>query len=302
MPTPPPSSHSNHILASSLSSPIENETPFKDWDQPWESYPWTALDLETTGAYPLAHEICEIGLVQWQKNTIQKEYTRLIRPKKPISKAVQNIHGISNEMVAKAPKISDILDEVYSFIKGSIVIAHHAPFDLGFLSWELEKAGLPLPTPPVLCSSLLARKCLPESPNHRLQTLVKRFGIHHAEAHRALSDSKACLEVALQCLKSHTPPLKSLKDLFKLQPPLQWKDFSILELEKKEPSRSLLKAIQNKSSIYILYRKQENFRPILPLGWVRSPQGDWIRALCLNENVEKNFFVRRIAEVRLTPK
>ena len=292
--------------SSSSSSPYNSsaKASWEEWEKsPWASCTWTALDLETTGAYPLAHEICEIGFVQWQNNKILKEYSRLIRPEQPISKAVQNIHGISNEMVAKAPKIKDVLKEVYPFLKGSIVVAHHAPFDLGFLSWELEKEGFPLPTSPVLCSSLLARKCFPSLPNHRLQTLTKQFGLEHLEAHRALSDAKACWEVTLHCLESHTPPLKSLKDLFKLQePPLQWKNFSILELEKKELFRNLLKAIRNKKSVFILYRSQESYRPILPLGWVRNPQGDWIRALCLNEKVEKNFLVRRIKKVQLTPK
>ena len=176
---------------------------FKDtkFQKPWSSYLWTALDLETTGAYPLAYEICEIGLLQWQGGKAQGEYSSLLRPVKPIGPEVQKIHGISNEMVAQAPRIKDILaSKVYPLLKDSLVVAHHAPFDLGFLAWELEKAQLPLPDSPILCSSLLARKCLPQSPNHRLQTLVQELGLESLQAHRALNDAKACLEVALHCL------------------------------------------------------------------------------------------------------
>jgi DNA polymerase III subunit epsilon len=88
-------------------------------------------------------------------------------------------------MVEHAPRMSERIEHFHSFIQGAIPVAHHAPFDLGFVAIEFENAGLPLPTMPALCSSLLARKLFPESTNHRLQTLIPFFGIEQGTAHRA---------------------------------------------------------------------------------------------------------------------
>src|SRR5690606_36955518 len=104
------------------------------------------------------------------------------------------IHGISNEMLVNAPQMPTVIKEFRDFVEGSLMVAHHAPFDLGFLSYEMERAGLPLPTPPVFCTSLLSIVLYPEFESHRLQTLVQELQLTKGTAHRALDDSRACGE------------------------------------------------------------------------------------------------------------
>ena len=75
-------------------------------------------------------------------------------------------------MVADAPPIAEVLPEFLKFISGSVLLAHHAQFDLGFVASALEDCDLPLPSTPAICTSLLAQANVPETVNHRLQTLV----------------------------------------------------------------------------------------------------------------------------------
>src|SRR5690606_36090270 len=108
---------------------------------------------------------------------------------------------ITDEMLADAPDIADVIPKFHRFIEGAYLVAHHAPFDMGFLAVEFEKLTLQLPNNPVFCSSLLSRRLVPESANHRLQTLISHLGLTVGQAHRALDDSKACLEFALNCFR-----------------------------------------------------------------------------------------------------
>src|ERR1700733_9646745 len=98
-------------------------------------------------------------------------YQTFVKPNRPMGEAVIKIHHITNEMVADAPKIEEVLPTFHSFIEGAVLMAHHAPFDMGFMAIEYEKMSLPLPLAPVLDSCILGRKAFPKSINHRLATL-----------------------------------------------------------------------------------------------------------------------------------
>lgn len=115
-----------------------------------------------------------------------------------MSDEVIAIHHITNEMVENAPTIAEVLPKFVEFIRGSVLLAHHAQFDLGFVAASLEESGLALPSEITVCTSLLAQATVPETPNHRLQTLVPFFGVDPGQAHRALDDARACLHVALK--------------------------------------------------------------------------------------------------------
>ena len=128
----------------------------------WRDLTIVAFDTETSGKYPLSAEICEIAAVKWQGGAIVDTFESLIKPSKPLVPENIAIHGITNEMVETAPPISERIADFHRFIQGAIVVAHHSPFDLGFVAHEFEKASLPLPTEDALCSSLLSRRLFPE--------------------------------------------------------------------------------------------------------------------------------------------
>src|SRR4051812_25854435 len=94
----------------------------------WRDLTLVAFDTETTGKYPLTAEICEIAAVKYRGGEVVDTYSTLLKPSKPMGDAVIAIHGITNEMVANAPLMSEKIREVHAFFADSILITHHAPF------------------------------------------------------------------------------------------------------------------------------------------------------------------------------
>lgn len=269
---------------------------------PWTEATFVALDLETSGKYPLEAEICEVAAVKWQAGEIVGEFQSLVRPTQIMDDFVISIHHITNEMVAKAPTIEKVLPDFMNFLGDAIPIAHHAPFDMGFLVWDLERMDLPLPKQASLCTALLSRRALPTSPNHRLQTLIQFLGLPQGQAHRALDDAMACLRVALQCFEKVGETAR-IEDLYKFQKSeLRWQDYSISTLTEKEALLHIVSAIRQKRLVELTYAggsRPGQPRELLPLGIVRNPNGDFLVAREPAETQTKRFFVSQIQAARV---
>ncbi|RYZ70016.1 MAG: WYL domain-containing protein, partial [Proteobacteria bacterium] len=238
-----------------------------------------------------------IGAVKWKNGEIVGTFETLLKPTTPMGAEVIGIHGITNEMVESAPSISEKIAEFYEFIKDAVVVAHHAPFDLGFVAHEFEKAGLPLPTVPALCTSLLSRNLFLESENHRLQTLIKFFNLPQGTAHRALDDTKACLEVGLRCLEK-TGTDADLKEAFAAQGGLiSWQRFSMKALDEKPAMKTMKQAIAEQKIVEMNYGStlaSATKRKIHPHGLVRSLDGDFVMAYDEKEQRSKRYYVEKI--------
>lgn len=266
----------------------------------WPELTIVAFDTETSGAYPLDSEICEIAAVKWEGGEVVSEFQTLIKPTKPMSDFIIGIHGITNEMVASAPVMKEKIGEFRKFIEGAILVAHHAPFDLGFLAVEFERFQQPLPSEPVLCSSLISRKIITDSENHKLQTLIKHLGLKQGQAHRALDDTRSCLELILHCLNKFGEE-KTLAEILELQEkPLNWKNYSLQALLRSEVTRTLINAIEKKIKADIIYQggSQKGTRTIWPKGIVRNPDGDYLAALDDGDpsGLIKRFYIAKIKE------
>jgi DNA polymerase-3 subunit epsilon len=281
----------------------ENSTPLgvaKAASIAWRDHTFVGFDTETTGKFPLDAEICEIAAVKWRGGQIIETFETLLKPSKPMGAEVIAIHHITNEMVENAPFITDKIHEFHLFIQDTVPLAHHAPFDLGFVSLEFERAGLPLPEHPVLCTSLLSRKLFPESENHRLQTLIKFFSLSQGAAHRALDDTKACLEVGLRCL-AKTGEAALLSEAFAHQGgALTWERFSMRALEQQIACAALIQAIKEQRIVEMEYgggSAPGERRRVHPQGIVRSLDGDFMVAYCEKDQRSKRFLLERISEV-----
>ncbi|OQW49879.1 MAG: hypothetical protein A4S09_11570 [Proteobacteria bacterium SG_bin7] len=265
-------------------------------DTPWPELTFVSFDIEATGPYPLEGEICEIAAIKWEGGQVIGEFQTLIKPLYPMTDFIIGIHGITNEMVATAPSIGEKISEFRDFIGGDILVAHHSPFDMGFLALEFERARLPLPEEPVLCSSLISRKIITEAENHKLQTLIKVLNLNQGTAHRALDDAKACIELLNKCLERLGED-KTLRDLIDLQEKqLYWKNFSIEYLLKNESTRAILNAIEKKKPVVIVYQggSLKGERQVTPKGIVRSPDGDFLAALDEGDPQVKRFYLGKI--------
>jgi len=269
----------------------------------WPEVDLIGFDTETTGKYPLSAEVCELAAVKWRGGQIVDTFQTLLKPSKPMASEVIAIHGITNEMVETAPKMEAKIGEFREFIRGGLVVAHHAPFDLGFISLEFEKHGIDLPLEPALCSSLLARRLFPESENHRLQTLVGFFDIERGQAHRALDDARACLEVTFRCLRK-TGESAALVEAFAAQGgALHWQRFSIRELEAMNPvARILIQAMREEKVIEMCYGAGSTSgekRRVHPLGLVRSLDGDYIVAYGEKDQRSKRYQIEKISAAEI---
>lgn len=270
-----------------------------DLTRPWQEYSLVVFDTETSGGYPVGSEIVEFGALKIQAGQIVDEMQVLIKPREPMSDFIIGIHGITNEMVESAPPMREVAPRIKSFLQGSVGVAHHAPFDLGFICYELEKNRMTFPVEPNLCTSLLARRLITGVPNHKLQTLVQHFRIQVASAHRALDDARACWVIAQRCFEVAGP--RTLQELIKLQgTPLRWKDFSLLA-EPDPIVQTLVKSIENRGTIEMIYKKGQTKntpRRARPLGIVRNPEGDYLMAYCLVSFENKRFYLKAIADVQ----
>lgn len=264
----------------------------------WESSTVVAFDMETSGAYPLAHQIVEIGAVKWQNGQVVGEFQQLVKPTHVMSDFIIKIHGITNEMVADAPPIAEVLPRFYEFLGDSAIVAHHAPFDLGFLTNEFEKAGMPLPRGVPLCSSLLSRVLIPESENHRLQTLLTTLNLPKGTAHRALDDARGCLGVALECFR-RVGAGKTFEEIAaRMEKKIAWSNYLIRNSGDQRIIR-IAEAIQTGQDLQVIYEGgslKGITRRLTPIGLVRNPDGDFVYATCHVDRIDKRFYLNRISD------
>lgn len=272
----------------------------KELSQKWPDLTWIGFDTETTGKYPLESELCEIAAVAWKQGRVVGEFHSLVKPSRPMGQAVIRIHNITNEMVASAPSITDVIPKFLEFARQGILVAHHAPFDMGFIAVEIEKAGLEFPSLPVVCSSRLARKVMPESPNHKLQTLVQRLNLDPGQAHRALDDARCCLEVGLHCMKRMGETVRLAEILETQGGALEWPSYSVEALKEKEAFLRLIRSIENRQEVLLTYEagsRPGKARGVFPQGIVRNPDGDYLIASEEPGGKQKRYLLEKISKV-----
>lgn len=163
--------------------------------------PTVFLDLETTGATAHADRITEIGLVSVNPGGEVEEWSTLVNPGLRIPPAIEALTGISNAMVAGAPRFEDLADALLARLEGRLLVAHNAPFDYGFLRNAFERAGITFRSR-VLCTVRLSRRLFPRERRHNLDSLIARHGIECPQRHRALADARVLHRFA-ECLRVH---------------------------------------------------------------------------------------------------
>ena len=147
------------------------------------------VDLETTGGSAAYDRITEVGLIRVTNGELVEEWSSLVNPERPIPEYIQAFTGISNAMVAGAPRFAEIAHEVRLKLRGAVFVAHNARFDYSFLRSELLQAQLEF-SAQVLCTVRLSRRLFPEYARHNLDALMERNGLSCGARHRALGDAK----------------------------------------------------------------------------------------------------------------
>jgi len=152
---------------------------------------FVAFDTETTGFSARKDRLVEIGAVKFRGDGEVLAATNwLINPQRPIPDYVtRNVHGISNEMAAEAPAFREVWPEFKAFCTNAILLAHNAPFDVGFLKAELKRAGISPPALPVADTLLLFRDWFPRALSHSLEKLTTYLEVSGDTYHRAEADA-----------------------------------------------------------------------------------------------------------------
>jgi DNA polymerase III subunit epsilon len=160
--------------------------------------PVVVIDFETTGLSPEhGARATEIGAVLVRDGRIVDRYQSLMNAGQRIPDFIQSLTGITNSMIRQAPPAGQVMAEVADFVGDYPLIAHNASFDRKFWEAELARIGYPRDQT-FVCSMLVARRVLPEAPNHKLGTLVTYAGLPvGGRHHRALADAEMAAHLTL---------------------------------------------------------------------------------------------------------
>ncbi|MCP5152039.1 MAG: DNA polymerase III subunit epsilon [Ectothiorhodospiraceae bacterium] len=162
------------------------------------------IDTETTGLETeQGHRIIEIGCVELVNRRLTgRHYHQYLQPDRDIDQGAFEVHGISAEFLRDRPRFEDVVDEIVEFLDGAELIIHNAPFDLGFINYELDRLSPPRGPIQSRCGVLdtlaLARSLHPGQRNS-LDALCKRYAIDNSqrELHGALLDAEILADVYL---------------------------------------------------------------------------------------------------------
>ena len=151
---------------------------------------YVVFDVETTGLSAIYDNIIELAAVKMHKGNVIAEFQEFIDPGHRLSNTTINLTGITDEMVRGSKSEKDVLEQFKDFSEGSILVAHNATFDMGFLNTAYKKHDMPMSDLPVIDTLEFSRFINPSFKSHRLNTLAKRFKVNLEQHHRAIYDSQ----------------------------------------------------------------------------------------------------------------
>jgi DNA polymerase-3 subunit alpha (Gram-positive type) len=158
---------------------------------------FVVFDIETTGLNPKHDKIIEIAAVKIENGQITETFSALIDPHEPLSEKIKSLTGIEDEHLAGQPGIEEILPRFLEFARGSVLVAHNAAFDTGFVREACRQHGYPYDMTSVDTLGL-SRLLLKDLKRHRLNMVAKHLGVKLENHHRALDDATATAEVFIK--------------------------------------------------------------------------------------------------------
>lgn len=155
---------------------------------------YAIVDIETTGGYAAANGITEIAIHLFDGVKVTEKFETLINPGQPIPYYIQSMTGITDKMVADAPRFEEVAEKIYTILHDRIFIAHNVNFDYSFVKSHLKESGFDLNTKK-LCTVRLSRKIFPGLSSYSLGNLSRSLGITIYDRHRAGGDSEATVQL-----------------------------------------------------------------------------------------------------------
>ncbi len=170
---------------------------------------FSVIDVETTGlSAKTGDRILEIGIVRLTDDGEPIEtLNTLINPE--IKVRATHVHGITDEMVRDAPRFRDIMLHLCSLLNGTVIAAHNASFDLGFLREEFRRSGTSLPFISPVCTLILARKYLTSLSSRSLASCRQFLDLPDDGAHNAIADARSAAYLLKHFIRNFRPEIKA---------------------------------------------------------------------------------------------
>ena len=263
--------------------------------------PFAFLDVETTGLDPSQGDrVCEIAVLKTVNGCVVGEFTTLVNPGRSIPQSAVSVHGITDMMVRRSPFFRDIAKDLLTAIKDSVIVAHNARFDLGFLNVELGNLRIALPANNVIDTLGIARRYY-TFPSNSLGQIAKYIGLPAESGHRALADvmtTRDVFQYFLTDLGRRGIRLKRLKDIMKLQGKsveLESRKELVLPVEIEQALRA-----KGKLRIRYLsaYNEETTTRVIEPYDISVTKESTYIHAFCHLRKERCTFRLDRILEFK----
>ena len=155
---------------------------------------YTIVDIETTGGSYKTGKITEVAIYKFDGERVVDKFVSLINPEVYIPPYIIQLTGITNEMVADAPRFFEVAKQIVEITEDTIFVAHNAPFDYGFIRAEFASLGFTFERS-TLCTVKLSRRLIPGHPSYSLGNLCSALGIENRARHRAAGDALATIEL-----------------------------------------------------------------------------------------------------------
>ena len=168
--------------------------------------PITVFDIETTGLDPArGHRMIEIAGVRIENGVILEEqsFVSFVNPERDIPLEARQVNKIADEDVKSAPLVDEVLPKFLEFAKGTLLFAHNAEFDYGFLMNEKQFCWGYVDLPECFCTMRLSQSIYPTEFRHNLDVLIKKFNLQApTDRHRALADTVVTAQALLKLLEA----------------------------------------------------------------------------------------------------
>ena len=175
---------------------------YNEADIPLNDATYVVFDVETTGLSATYDKIIELAAVKVHKGEIIDRFESFANPHQKLSQTTIELTSITDDMVKDAPEIEEVMQKFYDWMGDSILVAHNASFDIGFINAQLKRMNIGAVQNPVIDTLELARFLYPELKNHRLNTLCKHLNIELTQHHRAIYDAEATGYLLVNLLKT----------------------------------------------------------------------------------------------------
>jgi DNA polymerase III epsilon subunit family exonuclease len=256
------------------------------------THPICAIDFETTGLNKNnTDRAVEIALVRKEPDGSVHAWSSLICSPKSIPIESQRIHNISNAMIRNAPNFVDLYPQIKSFIEGSILIAHHSPFDMSFLEKECTFAHQSIPQNLAIIDTLTMARSFLNLPKNNLSSLSTRVGLIPYNAHRAMNDARNTLFLFVELLQQFHIPDLTINQFQQIITTYSPKGEFRINMQKRV--RALVK---NPQKVQITYSSSDPARPLFQERVIRPIRirDQYLQGYCEMRKAQREFRIGRI--------